>query len=60
MPSNHLLLNNSIECFVSDSKMDELMRYLRENAYDWRDARTENPLIYGILEEATCYNQTEA
>ena len=37
MPSNHILINNALECFVPDSKMEELMQYLRQNAYDWQE-----------------------
>ena len=32
MPSNHVLINNSIECIVVDSKMDNLLLWLKENA----------------------------
>ena len=28
MPSNHILINNSMEYFVPDSKMDEFMEWL--------------------------------
>ncbi len=28
MPSNHILINNSAEYIVVDSKMDELLRWL--------------------------------
>ncbi len=35
MPSNHILINNALECFISDSKMEQLMGYLCENAYDF-------------------------
>lgn len=31
MPSNHVLINNSIEYIVVDSKMDEFLRWLEHN-----------------------------
>ncbi len=36
MPSKHILINNALECFVSDSKMEKLMEYLRREAHDFR------------------------
>ncbi len=31
MPSNHILINNSIEFIVVDSKMDDFLEYLKQN-----------------------------
>jgi len=31
MPSNHLLINNSLEYIVPDSKMEEFIKWLGEN-----------------------------
>ena len=33
MPGNTTLINNVIEYYVGDSKMDELMEYLKEKGY---------------------------
>ena len=48
MPSNHILINNALECFVVDSKMEELMEFLRLNAYDWAEKYTNSPLLSGV------------
>ena len=34
MPSNHILINNGIEYFVNDGKMDELIQWLRQNGHE--------------------------
>ncbi len=39
--SNHILVNNAIECFVPDSKMEDLMQYLYHIAYDWRETHID-------------------
>ena len=31
MPSNHILINNSMEYIVVDSKMDDFLQWLNEN-----------------------------
>lgn len=33
MPSNHILINNSMEYIVRDSKMDSLLQWLKDNAH---------------------------
>ena len=33
MPGNHILINNSMEYSVPDSKMDKLLLWLRDNAH---------------------------
>jgi len=33
MPSNHILINGSIEYIVVDSKMDAFLQWLKENGY---------------------------
>lgn len=33
MPSNHVLINSTMEHIVSDSKMDDLLRWLQENGH---------------------------
>ena len=43
--SNHILINNATECFVPDSKMEELVQYLRHVAYDWQGKHADNPLV---------------
>ena len=31
MPSNHILINNSMEFIVVDSKMEKLLRWMKRN-----------------------------
>ena len=33
MPSNHILINNSMEYSVPDSKIDNLLQWLEDNAH---------------------------
>lgn len=58
MPSNHILINNAIECFVADSKMEELMQYLRQSAYGWREKHADRPLVSKVPNETTSCIQT--
>ena len=57
MPSNYVLINNALECFVPDSKMEELVQYLRQNAYDWQ-VKADRPLVSGITDRITSQAQT--
>jgi hypothetical protein len=57
MPSNHILINNASECFVPDSKMEELMQYLRTNAYDWQET-TDKPLVSDIADKVASSSQS--
>lgn len=60
MPSNHILINNAIECFVPDSKMEELMQYLHQNAYEWQEKHADRPLVSDVANETTSCIQTVA
>ena len=33
MPSNHILINNSLEYIVADSQMDDFLHWLNENGH---------------------------
>jgi hypothetical protein len=57
MPSNHILINNALECFVPDSKMEDVMRYLEANAYDWQE-RADRPITSEVTEKAIASSQT--
>lgn len=43
MPANHILLNGKLEYSVGDSKMDELLRWLKENAHKTKTKRKAQP-----------------
>ena len=60
MPSNHILINNAIECFVPDSKMEGLMQYLHHSAYDWQKIDVDGPLVSDTIDEAASNIQIEA
>lgn len=58
MPSNHILINNGAEYIVVDSKMDDLLQWLKQNA-----TATDTGIKKGTDEtalKATSYNQIEA
>ncbi|MBA7547565.1 hypothetical protein ES705_40016 [subsurface metagenome] len=53
MPSNHILINNTTECFVPDSKMEDLMQYLQHIAYDWQETHVDRLLASDTINEVT-------
>ena len=58
MPSNHILINNSMEYSVPDSKMDNLLQWLEDNAYTINTGlRKESDEIIG---EAISYSQSQS
>ena len=57
MGSNHILINNAKECFVPDSKMEDVMRYLKANAYDWQET-TDRPLASDIADKVVSSSQS--
>ena len=57
MPSNYIVINNALECFVSDSKMENVMQYLKANAYDWSET-ADRPIDSEVAEKAITNIQT--
>jgi hypothetical protein len=56
MPSNHILINNSMEYSVPDSKMDNLLQWLGDNADTTNTGlRKESD---EIIDEAISYSQS--
>ena len=43
MPANHVLVNGKIEYSVGDSKMEELMRWLKKNGYKTKTQQKRQP-----------------
>jgi len=58
MPSNHLIINNSMEYSVPDSKMDNLLQWLKDNAYTVKTGLKKE--YDEIIAEATFYSRIEA
>jgi len=58
MPSNHILISNSMEYSVPDSKMDNLLQWLEDNACTANTGLRKEP--DEIIDEATSYSQIEA
>jgi len=56
MPSNHILINNSMEYSVPDSKMDNLLQWLEDNAYTTDTGLRKEP--EEIIDEAISYSQS--
>ncbi len=60
MASNHILINNAIECFVPDSRMEDLMQYLHHIAYDWQEKHADRPLVSDTIYEVASSIPIEA
>ena len=43
MPSNHLLINNAMEYNIPDGKMDDLLQWLRQNAFPTNTGLKKEP-----------------
>ena len=56
MPSNHVLINNSMEFIVADSKMDGFLEYLEQNGHVVDTGIKKEPDI--IADEAISCIQT--
>lgn len=41
MPSNQILINNAVEYYVGDSKIEELMEWLEKNGFKGREEPVE-------------------
>ncbi len=57
MPSNHILINNAMEYFVPDSKMDDFLRWIDRNGYEADTGIKPEP--DEIYTSATLYSQSE-
>ena len=56
MPSNHILINNSMEYSVPDSKRDNLLQWLEDNAYTTNTGLRKEP--EEIIDEAISCSQS--
>jgi hypothetical protein len=56
MPSNHILINNSMEYSVPDSKMDKFLLWLEKNGYIINTGLQKEP--DEILTETISYSQS--
>ena len=58
MPSNHVLINNGMEYSVPDSKMDNLLQWLEDNAYTTNTGLRKE--AEEIIDEAISYSQSQS
>jgi hypothetical protein len=59
LPSNHVLINNSMEYIVNDNRMDEFLNWLNENGYAV-DTGIKKEADETIPEITSSYSQIEA